>query len=179
MWHSVAPRMTRGANGSANMRNFTPTARIGWGTIAVLATISVSETGAYAQSDEDAVKAAVTAYNAAVDSLDPAKMEALWAHDDTVTDLEPRAKAIVIGWDGVKKNIEGFFPAFTEIKNTLVDGPYVQIKGDVARSIAINSVAFKLKNGTAASERVSLTDVFEKRSGGWVLVSHSVAEMPK
>ena len=45
--------------------------------VVVLATACVLATDSYAGSDEDAVKAAVAAYNAAVDSLDPAKIEAL------------------------------------------------------------------------------------------------------
>jgi ketosteroid isomerase-like protein len=147
--------------------------------VVVVATGCVCGTNSYAGSDEDAVTAAVAAYNAAVDSLDAAKMEAIWAHDDTVMDIEPGTKTIAVGWDAVRKNIEGFFPAFTEVKNVQVDGPHVQIKGDLARSMGINMVTYKLKNGTTGNGKVFLTDVFEKRGGAWLLVSHSVAETGK
>jgi hypothetical protein len=47
------------------------------GVCRLMAIACVRGTNSYAQSDADAVKAAVAAYTAAVDSLDPAKMEAL------------------------------------------------------------------------------------------------------
>ena len=80
------------------------------------------------------VKAAVAAYNQAVDLLDAAKMEALWLQDDTVVDIEPRSKSIGLGWEAVKKNLEQNFSPFAELKDTQVDGPHVQIKGNVALS---------------------------------------------
>jgi len=147
--------------------------------VAAAATACLLATNGYAQSDADAVKAAVAAYNTAVDSLDPSKMEALWVHDDTVMDIEPGTKTIAFGWDGVKKNLEGYFPFITELKNTQADGPHVQIKGDVARSMGIAMATFKLKDGTSGSGGVFETDVFEKRDGAWLLVSHSAAAVPK
>jgi len=161
------------------MRTFALTTRTNWAMVAVVASACSWGTNSYAGSDEDAVTAAVAAYNAAVDSLDARKMEASWAHDDTVMDIEPNTKTIAVGWDAVRKNIEGFFPAFTEIKNVQADGPHVQIKGDVARSMGINAVTYKLKNGAAGNDKVFITDVFEKRGGAWLLVSHAVAETAK
>ena len=129
------------------------------GSAAVMAIACVWGTNSYAQSDADAVKAAVAAYTAAVDSLDPAKMEALWVHDDTVMDIEPGSRTIAVGWDAVKKFIDGNFLVFAELKNVLADGPHVQIKGDLARSMGIAMVTYKLKNGTAASVNVFLSHV--------------------
>ncbi len=161
------------------MRNLTNTMGMRGLSVVVMATACVWGSNSYAGSDEDAVRAAVAAYNAAVDSLDPAKMEALWVHDDTVMDIEPGTKTIAFGWDGVKKNLEGYFPYLTEVKNTQVDGPHIQIKGDVARSMGIAMAVFKLKDGTSGSVGVFETDVFEKHDGAWLLVSHSAARVPK
>jgi len=146
--------------------------------VVVLATACVLATDSYAGSDEDAVKAAVAAYNAAVDSLDPAKIEALWVHDDTVTDFEPGDKTIAFGWDGVKKNLEEHFQYDAELKNTQVDGPHIQIKGDVARSVGISRAKMLLKNGASGSGGILENDVFERRDGAWLLVSHSADAVP-
>jgi hypothetical protein len=73
---------------------------------AVLFSASVLVTGKSYAGDVDDVKAVVDAYHAALTALDAAKMEALWAHDDTVMDIEPNDKAISLGWDAVKKNFE-------------------------------------------------------------------------
>ena len=122
------------------MRKFASITKDKWVFAAVMAIACVWGTNSYAQSDADAVKAAVAAYTAAVDSLDPAKMEALWVHDDTVTDIEPGSRTIAVGWDTVKKFIDGNFLVFAELKNVLADGPHVQIKGDLARSMGIAMV---------------------------------------
>ena len=136
-------------------------------------------TNGYAASDEDAVKAAVEAYHGALSTFAPAKIEALWAHDDTVMDIEPRTKTIATGWDGVKKTIEGYFPVFTELKITQTDGPHVFVKGEIARSMCIATAVFKMKDGTSGSNGIFETDVFEKRDGAWLLVSHSAAQVPQ
>jgi ketosteroid isomerase-like protein len=161
------------------MRKFAAITKEKWVFAAVMAIACVWGTNSYAQSDADAVKAAVAAYTAAVDSLDPAKMEALWVHDDTVMDIEPGSRTIAVGWDAVKKFIDGNFLVFAELKNVLADGPHVQIKGDLARSMGIAMVTYKLKNGTAASVNVFLSHVFEKHDGAWLLVSQFVAPVPK
>jgi ketosteroid isomerase-like protein len=158
------------------MRNLTNIRGMKRLVVVVMATACLWGTNSYAEPDEAAVKAAVAAYNAAVDSPDAAKMEAIWAHDDTVMDIEPGTKTIAVGWDAVRKNIEGFFPAFVEVKNVQADGPHVQITGDVARSMGIAMVSYKLKDRTTAKDvGIFQTDVFEKRGGVWLVVSHSVA----
>jgi ketosteroid isomerase-like protein len=147
-------------------------------SVVVMAAACIWATNGYAGSDEDAVKAAVAAYNEAVDSLDPAKIEALWIHDDNVIDFEPGDKTIAFGWDGVKKNLEEHFQYDAELKNTQVDGPHIQIKGDVARSMGISMATLKMKNGASGSGGILETDVFEKHDGAWLLVSHSASAIP-
>ena len=110
------------------MRKFATITKEKWAFAAVMAIACVWGTNSYAQSDADAVKAAVAAYTAAVDSLDPAKMEALWVHGDTVMDIEPGSRTIAVGWDAVKKFIDGNFLVFAELKNVLADGSHVQIR---------------------------------------------------
>jgi hypothetical protein len=44
-------------------------------------------------------------------------------HDDTVMDIEPGSRTIAVGWDAVKKFIDGNFLVFAELKNVLADGP--------------------------------------------------------
>ena len=73
------------------------------GLLLAAAATACAATKGYAQTDVDAVKAAVAAYNQAVDLLDAAKMEALWPQDDTVVDIESRSKSIGLGWEAVKR----------------------------------------------------------------------------
>jgi ketosteroid isomerase-like protein len=147
-------------------------------TLFVSATMLFAANASYA-ADTDDVKAAVVAYHAALDSLDPAKMEPLWAQDDTVMLINPFDKGISVGWDAVKKDWAVGLGNITQLKVTQADGPYVQVKGDVARAIGIASAAIQPKGGQAATVAVFETDVFEKRSGKWLLVSHVAGLVPK
>jgi len=130
----------------------------------------------YAQDSE--IKAAIEGYHAAIESLDISKMEPLWVHESGVILVNPQNKNISVGWDAVKKNWEGAFNFFSEIKITQLDGPYTTIKDDVAWSTGISRAIEKSKAG-AGDIDVFETDVFEKRDGRWLLVSHSARSIPK
>jgi len=132
-------------------------------------------------ADTDDIKAAVDAYHGALNSLDAAKMEALWAHDDSVILINPADKSISTGWDAVKNNWETTFSHFAELKVTQADGPHIQVKGDVAWSTGIANATIKTKAGVVVSANAPTyeTDVFEKRDGHWLLVSHVALRMPQ
>jgi len=145
------------------------------------AAVVVAGGGKSYAADADDVKAAVDAYHAALSALDAPKMEALWAHDGTVMDIEPNDKVISRGWDAVKKNFETEFAGLAQLKLEQKDGPHIQVKGDVARSIGIaNAATLQPKGGPVLSNvQTYETDVFEKRDGKWLLVSHVALRLPQ
>ena len=104
-------------------------------------------------SDVDDVKAAVATYHAALSSLNIAKIETLWAHDDSVTQLEPTSKAIIHGWKAVKKGLEDFFGGFSEVKISQADGPHVRVKGDAAWATGRTHAVAKTKAGEAMTRQ--------------------------
>ncbi len=130
-------------------------------------------------SDIDAVKAAIAAYHAAIGPLAMSKMAPLWAHDANVMLLNPREKSISVGWDAVNKAWEAAGNFWSELNITQTDGPYVQVKGDVAWSTGIVNAVGKSKAGAALGGATSETDVFEKRGGAWLLVSHTASSRPQ
>ena len=130
-------------------------------------------------SEINDVKAAVTAYHAALSSLNIAKIEGLWAHDDSVTQIEPTSKAITHGWKEVKANLEGFFGGFSQLKIIQADGPHVHVKGDVAWSTGRTSAPAKTKPGEAMTLHVFDTQIFEKRGGAWLVVSNIALPVPQ
>jgi ketosteroid isomerase-like protein len=142
----------------------------------LVSVISVAHSASsYAQEAD--VKAAIAAYHAALESLDMSKMEPLSAHDASVILINPPDKSISVGWDAAKKNWEGTFNFYSELKITQVAGPYVSVKGDVAWSTGIVHGVWKSKGGSGEGG-VFETDVFEKRGGHWLLVSHSARPIP-
>ena len=130
-------------------------------------------------SDVDDVKAAVAAYHAALSSLNIAKIETLWAHDDNVTQLEPTSKSIIHGWKAVKKGLEDFFGGFSEVRMSQADGPYVRVKGDIGWSTGRTRAVVKTKAGEAMTLNVFDTQIFEKRGGAWVVVSNIALPVPQ
>ncbi len=130
-------------------------------------------------SDADDVKAAVGNYHRAIASLDLAKIEAVWARNDTVIDKEPTAKTITLGWEGTRKNFEGLIGAVAELSIAQVEGPHVQVQGDLAWSAGIAKADGKLKSGQHTSSEILEADVFEKQDGRWLLVSHITSVMPQ
>jgi ketosteroid isomerase-like protein len=89
-------------------------------------------------ADADDVKAAVDSYHAAFTSLDLAKIDAVWAHDDTVIDKEPMDKTITVGWEGTRKNFEGMIAALAEASPIEQgEGPHIQVQGDTAWAMGV------------------------------------------
>ena len=131
----------------------------------------------YAQESD--IKTAINAYHAAIESLDMSKMGPLWAHDATVILINPRDKSISVGWDAVKKHWEAAFANNLELKDTQADGPYIQVKGDVAWATGMGIVVGKTKAGVAVNAPTYESDVFEKRGGAWLLVSHISLRVPQ
>jgi ketosteroid isomerase-like protein len=137
--------------------------------------------GSYAQQSdvEQQVKAAIDAYHAAIGSLDIAKMDPLWAHDGNVMLVNPRDKSVSLGWDAVRKNWEATFNNNSEIKVTEVEGPHIAANGDVAWSTGIANAVGELKSGASFNAPTFEVDVFEKRGGKWLLVSHTGLRVPQ
>jgi ketosteroid isomerase-like protein len=132
------------------------------------------------QSDTDKIKATNEAFHAALNALDVNKMADVWAHDAYVTLINPRDKAISIGWDAVKKNWETVAAFWSELKTTpLRDGPHIQTNGTVAWLTAIADTSGKTKTGTVVSNAPTFeTQVMEKRGDQWLIVAHSAWRVP-
>ena len=127
----------------------------------------------YAQSDADAVKAAIDSYHAALVSLDVAKLAPLWAHDGDVMVVNPADGNVSVGWEAVKKSWEGDLSKMSELTLTQSEGPHIQVRGDVAWATGVLIAAAKMKGGGGGSGPLFESDIFEKRGGSWLLVSHA------
>ncbi len=129
-------------------------------------------------SDADDVKAAIDGFHAALTALDLGKMDTVWAHDDSVMDKEPVAKAVTLGWEATRKNFEGLFGATAELKVTQAEGPYIQVQGGVAWATGVAFATQKLKTGQVFGLAVFEADVFKKQDGRWLYVSHATSVLP-
>ena len=140
-----------------------------------LAVLPISAVAQPAENDK--VKAALDAFNAALSSLDIGKMDAVWAHDEDAMLINPRDKTISVGWDAVKKNWQTTFAFWSELKVTRASGP-IRVSGNVAWAMGAAEVVGQSKAGAAVSLPTFESDVFEKRGDRWLLVSHSAWRIP-
>lgn len=133
----------------------------------------VSASTSYAQSDTDAIKAAVGAYHAALVSLDVRKVAPLWAHDGNVMVVNPADGNVSVGWEAVEKSWEGDLSKMSELTLTQSEGPHIQVRGDVAWATGMLIAAAKMKGGGGGSGPLFESDIFERHGGSWLLVSHA------
>ena len=136
----------------------------------------------YAQprSDNDAVKAAVDAFHAALANLDIAKMQAVWAQEPYAVLVNPRDKTPAVGWDAVKKDWQdGVFAFWSELKLTPKQPPQIHINQMMASVIGVTGVEGKNKGGQALNFTVIETQVYEKRGDRWLIISHHASRVPE
>src|SRR5687767_12690755 len=82
------------------------------GLILILGTANVH---AEQRPDIEAVTAANHAFDAAISARDINAMEKVWAAKPYVIAVHPASKALIVGWDAVRKSWEGTFDRFAEI----------------------------------------------------------------
>ncbi len=133
-------------------------------------------------SGQDAEVASVKAVNDAFDATlsrrDIAAIDAAWIKDGAVTAIHPASKAVVVGWEAVRKSWEGAFAAFPELSVRL-DSPQVRIVGNVAIVSGVETVKGKRPNGEQVEFQALTTNVFERRGGQWLMVHHQASRSPQ
>ena len=122
-------------------------------------------------SDVDRVSVASQVFIAAISARDIRAMDALWAHDSYVAFMGPLSTTLVVGWDGVRKAWEMRFGQFDRVTISLAES-HVHTNGVVAWAVGVEKVQLLRKNGDTLSFAAFVTNVFEKRDGRWLLVSH-------
>jgi hypothetical protein len=89
------------------------------------AAVAFAGSGALAQqaSDMDAVKAANQAFYTAFSAHDIGAMQKVWSRDADIQNIGPGNKAVVIGWDAIKKGFEGTLSNSPDIKVSMERPP--------------------------------------------------------
>lgn len=127
-------------------------------------------------SDADRVNAASQVFMAAIAARDIRAMDKVWAHEPYVTFIGPLSTTVVVGWDCVRKAWEMRFGQFDRVTISSADS-HLRIDGRVAWAVGIERTQLLRKDGGILGFDAFVTNVFEKRNGRWLLVSHHATPM--
>lgn len=146
----------------------------------IVAAFSAANVAGAQQSDADSVRATIDRFHAALGTLDVANVDEFWAHDADVTTINPRDKAILIGWDAVRKSYAATFDFWSELQVAQKGQAHIRVNGTVAWTDGVTIAAGKSKKGDSIAGVLNFeTCVLEKRDGRWLLVSRVVWRVPQ
>jgi ketosteroid isomerase-like protein/Spy/CpxP family protein refolding chaperone len=127
-------------------------------------------------SDVERIHAASQVFIAAILARDISAMDKVWAHESYATFIGPLSTTVVVGWDGVRKAWEMRFGQFDRVTVSLA-GSHAHTNGNVAWAVGIEKVQLQRKDGKTLNFDAFVTNVFEKRDGNWLMVSHQATPM--
>jgi ketosteroid isomerase-like protein len=132
---------------------------------------AVGQERAGQMSDVDRVNAASQLFIAAISARDIRAMDKLWAHESYATFIGPLSTTVVVGWEGVRKAWEMRFSQFDRVTISSAE-THVHTNGAVAWAVGVEKVQLLRKNGETLGFDAFVTNVFERRDGRWLMVSH-------
>jgi ketosteroid isomerase-like protein len=130
------------------------------------------------KSEIETVAEANHAFDTAISTRDIKAMERVWATEPYAIAVHPASKALIVGWDAVRKSWEGTFDRFAEISVSMKE-PHIHVAENVGWVVGIETVQGKSKNGDAVSFTAFTTNMYEKRDGRWLMVLHTTSRVPQ
>jgi len=127
------------------------------------------------QTDEEELLAANRAFFQALESLDLAKMEAVWWHEDWVQSLHPGWE-LIVGWDEVRESWASIFRSTVRMR-VAISHPFVHVVGDAAWLSCRPEITYTSEEGFTTAA-VEVLNIFVRRHGEWRLVHHHAALVP-
>ncbi len=150
--------------------------------LAAAAVVGGAEMQGHQAADAEGVRAAVSAYYAALNARDIRAMEALWSRDAEpmmIHPAGPHARAPVVGWEAVRRSFEEAWPRFEEFRVTVNEPVQVRVGQGGAVAVATTPVRQKVRGGEALDYTALGTFAFERRDGRWLLVHHHASRAPQ
>ena len=127
------------------------------------------------KTDEDEVLAANRAFFQALESLDLAKMEAIWWHEDWVQSLHP-GWDLIVGWDEVRESWANIFRSTLKMR-VAISHPLVHVVGDAAWVVCRQELTYISEEGFTTAI-VDVVNIFVRRHDEWRMALHHAAPQP-
>lgn len=125
---------------------------------------------------EDGVRRANQEFYAAFASLDLARMEAVWAHDDFVECVQP-GWDLLFGWDEVRERWSRVFANTNRVRVAL-STVRVRVEGTVGWAACTVRLTTAFAEGFDEAV-VQATNIFVLREGKWLLAMHHASVLPE
>jgi ketosteroid isomerase-like protein len=123
-------------------------------------------------SEKEDVRRAHRALYRAFESLDIKEMEAVWAHEGTITCIHP-GWPMAEGWPAVRETWLVIFENTNDMKFRITDEK-IDVVGDLAWVVCIERIS-----SGGARGLVLATNVLRKTRDGWRLVHHHGSPVPQ
>ena len=131
------------------------------------------------QSDVDGAKEASRAFYAALAVIDDGSaLSKIVAHTPYITFTGPRDKTVSVGYDAWKTYWAESNKMFKE-RNVSLSDQRIHVNGNLAWEMGQESGSIKLQNDKEAVADYTVTNVYEKIDGRWLMVSHHVQPKPQ
>lgn len=118
------------------------------------------------ESTRRQVSAANRAFYDAFESLDMARMQAVWSADPLIACVHPGWE-LLLGWEQVMESWRAIFANTLSIRFNL-SGELVLVRGDVAWVHVTEDIS---SSGLPAGSTAA-TNIFERRDGSWLMLHH-------
>jgi hypothetical protein len=125
--------------------------------------------------DELAVLAVNDAFYEALGSLDLARMEAVWWHEEWTRCLHP-GWDLLIGWEAVQESWKIIFRS-TKRMQVALSRPLVHVLGDAAWVSCVEHVT-SASEGDFTTALIEATNIFVRRNTQWRMVHHHTTPLP-
>lgn len=125
-------------------------------------------------SDLEEVRRANAAFYRAVESLDLAEMDGVWAHAEHARCVHP-GWAMLQGWEAIRASWAEIFRNTVEIRFTIRDIS-VAGEGDIAW-VACTEHIFQQAGSRVSVTTAQATNIFERGWDGWRLVHHHASHV--
>jgi ketosteroid isomerase-like protein len=131
-------------------------------------------------ADLAAIKAANQAFYSALSARDLKAMQAVWADRAYVTNIGPRSKVALVGYDeAVTKYWSTVFETFSRMSVAMTAVIGMQSDGRLAWVVGQEAASLQLKGGDLLQFDNFVTNLFEKIGGRWLMISHHAQMIPK
>ena len=119
--------------------------------------------------EDEAVLAANAGFYRAFESLDAARMEAVWAKEGRVSVVHP-GWPLITGRDVVLESWSRIFDN-TAMMQFTITGTEVNVDGDLAWVVCTENLT-SVVDGQVMEGKVQATNIYARRDGSWRIVHH-------